>query len=87
MTNFTFKKNFKMSKLLTVVLVALSVNSIAFANNGNVDNSEWHPVASDKLIHLPANIIEKRIQQDFQASPMAIHLAELEIQMQDKISF
>ena len=86
MTNFTFKKNFKMSKLLTVVLVALSVNSIAFANNGNVDNSEWRPVASDKLIHLPANIIEKRIQQDFQASPMAIHLAELEIQMQDKIS-
>jgi hypothetical protein len=46
----------------------------------------WDPVASDKLIKLPANIIEKRIQQDFEASPMAMHIVELEQQMQDKLS-
>jgi len=46
----------------------------------------WEPVASDKLIKLPANIIEKRIQQDFEASPMALHIVELEQQMQNKLS-
>ena len=50
------------------------------------DGRNWDPVASDKLIKLPANIIEKRIQQDFDASPMALHIVELEQQMQNKIS-
>ena len=44
-------------------------------------NNDWRPVASDKLITLPANIIEKRIEQDFSASPMAMRLAELDNQM------
>lgn len=46
--------------------------------------SDWQPQASDKLITLPANIIEKRIEQDFSASPMARRLADLDSQMQDK---
>ncbi|MBU2978213.1 hypothetical protein [Alteromonas sp. C1M14] len=46
--------------------------------------SEWQPQASDKLMTLPANIIEKRIEQDFSASPMARRLADLDSQMQDK---
>jgi hypothetical protein len=50
------------------------------------EGRNWDPVASDKLIKLPANIIEKRIQQDFEASPMALHLVELEQHMQDKLS-
>ena len=49
------------------------------------EDLNWEPVASDKLIKLPANIIEKRIQQDFEASPMAIHIVELEQKMQDKL--
>ncbi|AGH46456.1 hypothetical protein C427_4354 [Paraglaciecola psychrophila 170] len=50
------------------------------------EGRNWDPVASDKLIKLPANIIEKRIQQDFEASPMALHIVELEQHMQDKLS-
>lgn len=46
--------------------------------------SDWQPQASDKLITLPANIIEKRIEQDFSASPMAQRLTDLDSQMQDK---
>ena len=46
-----------------------------------VQNNDWRPVASDKLITLPANIIEKRIEQDFSASPMAMRLVELDNQM------
>lgn len=47
-------------------------------------SGEWQPVASDKLISLPANIIEKRIEQDFSVSPMAMRLAELDGQMENQ---
>lgn len=53
--------------------------TITTVQNSNFSqNSDWRPVASDKLITLPANIIEKRIEQDFSASPMAMRLAELD---------
>ena len=45
-------------------------------------NSEWQPVASDRLISMPANIIEKRIEQNFSASPMAMRLSDIDGQMQ-----
>ena len=51
-----------------------------------VQNNDWRPVASDKLITLPANIIEKRIEQDFSASPMAMRLVELDNQMDNTTS-
>ena len=86
MTKIIFNQNMKIYKLGAVILLTLSVNSIVFANTAKFDNSEWRPVASDKLIQLPANIIEKRIQKDFLASPLAIHMADLESQMQDKIA-
>ncbi|WP_340679906.1 hypothetical protein [Paraglaciecola sp.] len=73
---------------LSLGSAALLCSSSAFAQNSTVtqnssfsQNSEWRPVASDKLITLPANIIEKRIEQDFSASPMAMRLAELDNQM------
>jgi primosomal protein N'' len=44
---------------------------------------DWQPVASETLITLPANIIEKRLEQDFSASPMAKRLADLEGQMEE----
>lgn len=65
-----------------ILTVSLSCTHSVLAS----ENRSWDPVASDKLIKLPANIIEKRIQQDFEASPMAMHLVELEQQMQNKLS-
>jgi len=65
-----------------ILTVSLSCTHCVLAS----ENRSWDPVASDKLIKLPANIIEKRIQQDFEASPMAMHLVELEQQMQNKLS-
>ena len=65
---------------------ALIVNLASFAFvNSNVALAEtdmdWRPVASDTLVTLPANIIEKRLEQDFSASPMAKRLADLDGQM------
>tara|TARA_R110000868_G_scaffold160981_3_gene390849 strand:- start:1072 stop:1917 length:846 start_codon:yes stop_codon:yes gene_type:complete len=65
-----------------ILAISLGCTHFVLASEGR----NWDPVASDKLIKLPANIIEKRIQQDFEASPMALHLVELEQQMQDKLS-
>ncbi|MBU3003097.1 hypothetical protein [Paraglaciecola arctica] len=65
-----------------ILTLSLSCTDLVQASEGR----NWNPVASDKLIKLPANIIEKRIQQDFEASPMALHLVELEQQMQGKLS-
>ncbi|MFC4699624.1 hypothetical protein ACFO4O_05575 [Glaciecola siphonariae] len=41
-------------------------------------DSQWQPVSAESLIELPANLIEKRIQQDFNMSPMATELLALE---------
>ncbi|WP_158966439.1 hypothetical protein [Paraglaciecola sp. L3A3] len=65
-----------------ILAISLGASQIVLASDGR----NWDPVASDKLIKLPANIIEKRIQQDFAASPMALHLVDLEQQMQGKLS-
>ncbi len=67
------------------LLISCLVVAISLTGTTGIMASEWQPVASDKLIKLPANIIEKRIQQDFDASPMALHLVELEQKMQDKL--
>ena len=65
-----------------ILSFSLSSTQLVFASEGR----SWDPVSSDKLIKLPANIIEKRIQQDFEASPMAMHIVDLEQQMQGKLS-
>ncbi|MDU0356410.1 hypothetical protein RS130_23180 [Paraglaciecola aquimarina] len=69
-------------------IISAFILTICLGSSNLLANTEqdWQPVASDKLIKLPANIIEKRIQQDFSASPMALHIVELEQQMQGKLS-
>lgn len=71
-------------KIMSSLILTLSLGCTHMVLASEARN--WDPVASDKLIKLPANIIEKRIQQDFEASPMAMHIVELEQQMQDKLS-
>jgi hypothetical protein len=70
---------------LTLALI-ISLAGCAFLHSGVAlaeTDMDWRPVASDKLVTLPANIIEKRIEQDFSASPMAKRLADLDGQMED----
>jgi len=53
-------------------LIALSFSSFSvFAEN-------WQPVSAESLIQLPANLIEKRIVQDFRMSPAASDLLVLD---------
>lgn len=65
----------------TMKAVALSLSclfaatTISFSVNAQQD---WQPISADSLVELPANLIEKRIQQDFRMSPMATELLEIE---------
>ncbi|MDN4501396.1 hypothetical protein QX776_03245 [Alteromonadaceae bacterium BrNp21-10] len=63
--------------------VSLSLfTSVTFAS----PSASWKPMASDKLISLPANIIEKRVEQDFSASPMSMRVTELDQKMSNKVN-
>ena len=69
--------------LLSVsVAIALGLSNLAEASTQDVEmQSNWQPVASESLMKLPANLIEKRIQQDFEMSPMAQALLAVEQQV------
>lgn len=64
------------NKILSgLVLITLSIGIRA---------ETWEPVSAESLVELPANLIEKRIKQDFRMSPMANELIELEGEIADK---
>lgn len=56
--------------------MALLAGISAFSVYAN--DTQWQPVSAESLIELPANLIEKRIQQDFNMSPMATELLAIE---------
>nr|WP_136249654.1 hypothetical protein [Ningiella ruwaisensis] len=66
----------KTGKVLLLASFALLTNANAFAQTQTPNN--WEPVAAESLIELPANLIEKRIQQDFNMSASASALLKLE---------
>lgn len=70
-------KNIFHSQKRVVILLMLSVLGV-YAHPTFAQESDWQPVASETLIKLPANLIEKRIQQDFDMSPLANELLALE---------
>jgi hypothetical protein len=59
-----------------VLAIALSLSCLTFG--ASATSSDWQPVSAESLIELPANLIEKRIQQDFNMSPWASELLNLE---------
>ncbi len=65
-------------------IVALTAASVFSFTAGANASTNWQPVASETLIKLPANLIKKRIQQDFDMSPLASQLLELESSIADK---
>jgi len=76
----------KQCLLLAAVLMITSAPLSHATGIKLASSPDWKPVASDKLIKLPANIIEKRIQKDFQASAMATRMVALDADMQDKVA-
>ncbi|WP_197411224.1 hypothetical protein [Colwellia sp. TT2012] len=82
-------KKFSVKKgllLATALMLANSQLVYALPISLGTASPDWNPVASDKLVKLPANIIEKRIQKDFQASAMATRMVELDVDMQDNVT-
>lgn len=72
------KNNF--TRTLLMLSSILIMHQVANAAQTN----EWQPVSADSLVKLPANLIEKRIQQDFRLSPLATELVVIENEMVDK---
>ncbi|SFD43614.1 hypothetical protein [Pseudoalteromonas denitrificans] len=66
--------------LISATFVCLSFSALS-STSGKESQVSWQPVASDKLIRLPVNIIEKRIEQDFNMSPMASRVSNIEKEM------
>ncbi len=63
----------------------LKISALSLAMFGSqVFATDWQPASTDQLVQLPANIIEHRIEQDFQTSPMATRMSQLEQQLRDK---
>jgi hypothetical protein len=73
------KTSFSSAHLFICFLVLLA----SFISTANA-TQDWQPVASETLIKLPANLIEKRIQQDFEMSPLANQLLSLESSIAQK---
>ena len=61
-------------KRTTCIFFATAISSSVMATN-------WEPIAAESLIQLPANLIEKRIQQDFNLSPTASRINEIEVEL------
>ncbi|WP_052379826.1 MULTISPECIES: hypothetical protein [unclassified Pseudoalteromonas] len=67
------------------ILTSFSFSAMSSAD-GQKSKVSWQPVASDKLIRLPVNIIEKRVEQDFNMSPMASRVSNIEKEMLNTVN-
>jgi hypothetical protein len=66
--------------IASAFLLSSTALSVLLVNDANAQSTQenWQPVSADTLVKLPANLIEKRIQQDFRMSPMATELMTIE---------
>ncbi len=51
----------------------------------NAQAENWEPISSDKLVKLPTKIIEKRLEQDFNDSPIAARKRDIAKQIDGKV--
>lgn len=58
----------------------------ALATAAPVGAETWQPVASDKLVRLPANYLEKAIESDYRESALAAEVAQLESDISGKVT-
>ena len=59
-----------------ILLVGLACASGAQADDTRPADATWRPVASERLIRLPAGYLERAVERDFQESPLAAALDE-----------
>lgn len=71
----------KMNRLPKAFIQSLAISVLTLSANSVVYADSWEPVAAESLIELPVNLMEKRIQQDFNMSPLASELNAIEQDM------
>lgn len=65
-----------------MLTAALSVPATALATM----NADWNPVASERLVSMPAKFMDATIEKDFQRSPLANGMNALDSQIQMQVS-
>lgn len=58
--------------ILVLLMTGASVSQTQ-ANTG-----DWQPLSSERLIKLPTNVMEKALEHDFQKSPLAVKIKEVD---------
>jgi hypothetical protein len=81
---YSTHKPLRSSAMSFVFYMALLPSFLINAALAQSSERTWEPMQSESLIKLPANLIEKRIQQDFDLSPLAGELVSLENEMAAK---
>jgi len=85
--SFNSEEKVMLLKKVMCLIIFTSVSFSAFSSaDGQKSKVNWQPVASDKLIRLPVNIIEKRVEQDFNMSPMASRVSNIEKEMLNTVN-
>lgn len=74
----------KPKKLVKALMLtaALSMPAAAIATM----NADWNPVASERLVSMPAKFMDATIEKDFQRSPLANGMNALDSQIQMQVS-
>ena len=68
--------------LMAVLLVSAAVAGHASANAAAPG---WNPTVTERLVKLPQNILKKTLDRDFQRSPLADAIADVEQNIQLKL--
>lgn len=69
--------------LLAGVFLFASASASVMASS---QSGAWNPVASEKLIKLPASYMEKMVEKNFRDSPLAAQMSSVDQQAQQQVS-
>jgi hypothetical protein len=67
-------KKTKVKPFAKLLMAASIVTLAAVTLPANAATSDWNPLSSERLVKLPGNYVDKALQQDFLASPLAADL-------------
>lgn len=70
--------------ILILILTLAQAASPARAGDPAPPDATWRPVASERLVRLPAGYLERAIDRDYQGSPLAAALATTGTALADK---
>jgi len=68
------------SVYIKMSFLAFSIGAV-FVPTVNASNTDWQPISSERLIKLPANVVERALEHDFRKSHLAIKIKEVDTRL------